>query len=105
MKEFVEYIVKNLVDQPDSVDVRCLEKDHGTLVELRVDANDVAKVVGRRGRTINAVRTLVMMACARLGHRVRVELIECHHEAQAEEAAEELAPDALEEAVTETAAT
>jgi predicted RNA-binding protein YlqC (UPF0109 family) len=76
MKAFIEYIVKNLVDKPEAVIVNCFEGDSGVVVELRVDSNDIAKVVGRRGRTINAVRTIVMMACARLGHRVRVELIE-----------------------------
>lgn len=76
MKDFIEYIVKNLVDNPDSVDVQCVEENSGVLVELRVDPQDVGKVVGKKGRTINAVRTITMMACARLGHRVRIELVE-----------------------------
>lgn len=76
MKAFIEYIVKNLVDKPESVNVQCIEGEHGVIVEVRVDQNDVAKVVGRRGRTINAVRTVAMMACARIGHRVRIDLIE-----------------------------
>lgn len=76
MKEFIEYIVKNLVDTPDSVDVRCFESDKGVVVEVRVGAGDVGKVVGRKGVTIKALRTIVMTACARLGHRVRLEIIE-----------------------------
>jgi len=76
MKEFIEYIVKNLVDSPDQVDVRCFEGEKGVTVELRVGSGDVGKVVGRKGLTIKALRTIVMTACARLGSRVRVELVE-----------------------------
>lgn len=76
MKEFIEYIVKNLVDSPNSVDIRCFERDRGFLVEVRVGQGDVGKVVGRKGLTIKALRTIVMTACARLGIRVHVELVE-----------------------------
>ncbi len=76
MKEFIEYIVKNLVEKPDSVDVRCFEGDRGIVVEVRVGPEDMGKVVGRKGTTIKALRTIAMMVCARLGHRVRLELVE-----------------------------
>lgn len=76
MKEFIEYIVKNLVDAPDSVDVRCFEGERGMIVEVRVGQTDIGKVVGRKGLTIKALRTISMMICARLGRRVRVELVE-----------------------------
>lgn len=76
MKEFVEYIVKNLVDNPDVVDVRCLEGERGVIIEIRVAQSDVGKVVGKHGRTIKALRTVVMTVCSRLGKRARVELIE-----------------------------
>jgi uncharacterized protein len=76
MKEFIEYIVKNLVDDPNAVDVRCFEGERGVIVEVRVGSSDVGKVVGRNGLTIKAIRTIAMMACARLGRRVRIELIE-----------------------------
>ena len=76
MKEFIEYIVKNLVDLPESVDVRCFDGEKGIVVEVRVGAGDVGKVVGRKGVTIKALRTIVMTACARLGRRVRLEIIE-----------------------------
>ena len=91
MKPFVEYIIKNLVEQPNAVDVRCFEGERGVMVEVRVAAQDVGKVVGRRGNTINALRTIATMACARLGRRVRIELIETEaapskvEESQAEE--------------------
>ena len=76
MKEFIEYLVKNLVDSPESVDVRCFENEKGVIVEVRVGSGDVGKVVGRKGMTIKALRTIVMTACARLGHRVRLEIVE-----------------------------
>lgn len=76
MKEFVEYLVKNLVDSPENVDVKCVESDRGLVVEVRVGQGDVGKVVGRKGMTIKALRTISMMVCARLGHRVRIELVE-----------------------------
>ena len=76
MEAFVGYIVKNLVECPDDVDVRCFEGDKDLLVEVRVNGDDVGKVVGGKGKTINAIRTIAMMVAARLGRRVRVELIE-----------------------------
>jgi uncharacterized protein len=76
MKEFVDYIVKNLVDEPDSVDVQCFEGERGMIIEVRVAQPDIGKVVGNRGRTIKALRTVVMTVCARLGKRARLELIE-----------------------------
>lgn len=76
MKEFIEYIVKNLVEKPENVDVRCFEGERGIVVEVRVGPEDMGKVVGRKGVTIKALRTIAMMVCARLGHRVRLELLE-----------------------------
>lgn len=76
MKEFIEYIVKNLVDHPEKVDVRCFDGEKGLIVEIRVAQEEVGKVVGSRGVTINAIRTIAMTICARLGRRVRVELVQ-----------------------------
>lgn len=76
MKEFVEYIVKNLVDNPESVDIKCFEGEKGMIVEVRVAQGDVGKVVGAHGRTIKALRRIVMMVCSRLGRKAKLELIE-----------------------------
>lgn len=76
MKEFVEYLVKNLVDIPDNVDVRCIQKESRVLVELRVDPSDVGKVIGRRGVIINAIRIITETISARFGCKVNVELVE-----------------------------
>lgn len=76
MKEFIAYLIKNLVDQPNAVDVQIFDGDQGTMVEVRVSAEDVAKIVGRQGRTIKALRTIAMTVGARFGRRVRLELIQ-----------------------------
>lgn len=76
MKEFIEYIIKNLVDKPEAVEVSCKEEEQSMRVEVRVDSKEIGKVVGRKGMTIKAIRMIAMSACARLGFRVRVELIE-----------------------------
>lgn len=76
MHQFIEYIVKNLVDNPDSVKINCFEGQRGTIVEVHVAKEDVGKVVGRNGRTIQALRTIAMMVGSRLGRQVRLELIE-----------------------------
>lgn len=75
MKEFFDYLVKNLVDEPDAVDIQVVEGENGTMIEVRVSPTDVAKVVGRKGRIINSLRTIAMTVGARFGKRVRLELV------------------------------
>ena len=76
MKEFIAYLIKNLVDQPDDVDVQVLDGQQGTIVEIRVSQTDIAKVVGRQGKTIKALRTIAMTVGARFGRRVRLEVVQ-----------------------------
>ena len=75
MKEFIAYLVKNLVDQPDAVDVKVIENPDSTVIEVHVSEGDVAKIVGKQGRTIKSLRTIVMTVGARFGRRVRLELV------------------------------
>lgn len=75
MKDFVAYLVKNLVDQPTDVNVDIYDGDRSTVVEVRVAPEDVAKLVGRQGRTIKAIRTIAMTVGARFNRRVRVEVV------------------------------
>lgn len=75
MKELVEYIVKGLVEKPDEVSV--VEIDGQTVVlELTVADGDMGRVIGKRGRIINAIRTLLNVAAAKQGKRVTLELVE-----------------------------
>jgi predicted RNA-binding protein YlqC (UPF0109 family) len=76
MKDFVAYLIKNIVDLPDSVDVSMNEGEQGIVVEIKVSPQDVGKVVGRQGRTIKALRTIAMTVGARVGRRVRVEVVQ-----------------------------
>ena len=77
MKDLVEYLARALVDNPDEVKVDTYEEDDGTIVyELRVAEEDVGKVIGRNGRTVNALRTVVRAAAVRDGRRVLVDVVD-----------------------------
>ena len=62
MKELVEAIAKALVDNPDQVQVRAVEDENLTVLELRVHASDLGKVIGRQGRIAQAIRTILSAA-------------------------------------------
>ncbi|MBF8263163.1 MAG: uncharacterized protein HW387_828 [Parachlamydiales bacterium] len=76
MEEFIAYIIKNMVNQPDMVDIRSMDGQGGTLIEIRVAPEDVGKVVGRKGNVIRSLRTLAMIIGVRLGRRVHLEIIQ-----------------------------
>jgi predicted RNA-binding protein YlqC (UPF0109 family) len=77
MKDLVEYLARALVDHPDEVLVESFEEDDGTLVfELHLNEDDVGKVIGRSGRTVNALRTVVRAASVREGRRVLVDVVD-----------------------------
>ena len=76
MKEFIEYIVKNLVDNPDKVQINEIGGTHTLIIELLVDKADTGKIIGKKGKTINAIRTLLMAVASRNGVRVNLEIIE-----------------------------
>ena len=76
MEEFVAYLVKNMVNQPDKVDIRSLDGSNGTLIEIRVAPEDVGKVVGRKGNVIRSLRTLAMIIGTRMGRRFHLEIVQ-----------------------------
>ncbi len=76
MKDFVEYLVKNIVSKPELVDIRQKIGEQKTLVEIRVAADDIGKVVGKKGKVIQSLRTLVMSIGMRLGQKVLLEVIQ-----------------------------
>ena len=84
MKEFVEYIVKNLVDSPDKVRITEVGGTHTLIIELAVDKADIGKIIGKKGKTINAIRTLLMSVASRNGIRVSLEIIEDEKKATVE---------------------
>jgi predicted RNA-binding protein YlqC (UPF0109 family) len=70
------FIVKELVDHPDDVEIEEVEDDQGVVLELRVHAEDVGKVIGKRGRTAKALRALVRAAGALDDEDVTVEILD-----------------------------
>jgi predicted RNA-binding protein YlqC (UPF0109 family) len=74
MKEFVEFIAKNLVDQPTLVDVQIEERENKVILRLKVGDQDVGKVIGRQGRTAHAMRTLVGAIAAKVGKKAILEI-------------------------------
>ena len=76
MKDFVAYIVKNLVDHPDQVKITEVGGTHTVILELSVEKTDIGKIIGKRGKTINAIRTLCMSVASRNGLRVNLEILE-----------------------------
>jgi len=80
MEEFVEYIVKNLVSDTQGVKVRTVQDQDKLKIEIHVSSEDVGKVIGRKGNTINALRTIVRTVATRLGRRVQVDLIQPEEE-------------------------
>jgi predicted RNA-binding protein YlqC (UPF0109 family) len=77
MKELLEELARRLVDEPQGVSVEQFEEDDGTVVlELAVADDDYGKVIGRGGRTANALRTVVKAAAVRENRRVLVDIVE-----------------------------
>ena len=76
MKDLLTYIARNLVEHPDAVEVTETDDNGTTLLELRVDPNDMGKVIGRQGRIAKEIRVLMRSAAQRQGKRVSVEIID-----------------------------
>jgi predicted RNA-binding protein YlqC (UPF0109 family) len=77
MRELLEYLASALVELPDEVKVEEFEEDDGTLVlELSVAEDDYGKVIGRGGRTAQAIRTVVKAAAVKDNRRVLVDIVE-----------------------------
>jgi predicted RNA-binding protein YlqC (UPF0109 family) len=76
VKELVEAIAKALVDNPDQVHVRAIEGEQVTVFELRVHKSDLGQVIGRQGRTADAIRTILSAVGRKLRKRFTVEILE-----------------------------
>ena len=74
MAELLEYLARQLVDEPDSVRVEELDEPDGLVLRLHVAEDDVGKVIGRQGRIARALRTLIRASSVREGRRVLVEI-------------------------------
>lgn len=76
MKELLLYIAKSLVDRPESVNVVEVMGEKTTVLELRVASEDLGKIIGKQGRTVMAIRTILNAAAAKLKKRVVLEILE-----------------------------
>jgi len=77
MKEFIEFIAKHLVDSPDQVNVDEKEsEDKKVLLSLKVQSDDVGKVIGKQGKTAQAMRTLLTAIAAKDGKRAMLEILD-----------------------------
>jgi uncharacterized protein len=76
MKELVRSMAQALVDKPDEVEVREVEGEKTTVLELKVAEADLGKVIGRQGRTARAMRTIVNAAATKLKKRAVLEILE-----------------------------
>jgi predicted RNA-binding protein YlqC (UPF0109 family) len=76
MKELISYIAKALVDKPESVEVKEVEGEQTSVIELKVAKEDLGKVIGKQGRTARAMRTILSAASTKIRKRAVLEIIE-----------------------------
>ena len=76
VRDLLEYLARSLVDNPDGVEVSTVEGERSIILQLRVDPDDVGKVIGKKGRIAQAMRTLVKASATREGRNAIVEIID-----------------------------
>jgi len=84
VESLITYIAQQLVDKPEQVELKVSEAEGGKTFELKVAPEDVGKVIGRDGRTINALRTLLAVTAQRKGVKARLEILDDRRQAQAQ---------------------
>ncbi len=76
MKGLIELIIKGIVDNPDKVEINEIIGEKSSIFEIRVDPNDIGKVIGRQGRNIKSIRTIVNAAAQKENKRVIIEIVD-----------------------------
>jgi predicted RNA-binding protein YlqC (UPF0109 family) len=76
MKDLLNQIVKALVDNPEQVQITEIEGSQTVVLELRVDKSDMGKIIGKQGKTANAIRTLLNAASGKAGKRYILEIVD-----------------------------
>ena len=76
MKELIKRIAESLVDYPDQVSVKEIQGDRLVVYELNVAKSDMGKIIGKKGRNVDAIRTILRAVAAKLRKRVLLELVE-----------------------------
>lgn len=75
-RDLIEYIAKSLVDDPAAVSVQVVEQDKTTVLELRVAAEDIGKVIGKHGRIAKAMRTILSASSGAADKRIALEILD-----------------------------
>ncbi len=76
MKNLIEYIAKNLVEKPESVVVHEVAGEKTTIIEISVDREDIGRIIGKKGRTARALRTILNAAAMKQNKRAALEILE-----------------------------
>ena len=76
MKELVEFLAKQLVSQPDAVEVKETQSDTASVLELKVASDDLGRVIGKQGRTAKSIRTILNAVASRTHRKVILEILE-----------------------------
>jgi len=76
VKDLVEFIVKALVDDPDKVDITEVDGEKTTTFKLKVAKEDIGKIIGKRGRTVGSIRTILNAVSTKNGKRAELEIVE-----------------------------
>jgi predicted RNA-binding protein YlqC (UPF0109 family) len=76
MKELVQFLARQLVNNPDAVEVKEARGDTTSVLELRVAKEDLGRVIGKQGRTVKSIRTILNAVASRTNRKVVLEIIE-----------------------------
>ncbi len=76
MKELVEYLARQLVSNPDAVEVKETQGDTASVLELKVAKDDLGRIIGKQGRTAKSIRTILNAAASRTNRKVVLEIVE-----------------------------
>ena len=76
MKELVQFLAQQLVNNPDAVEVKETEGEAASVLELRVAKEDLGRIIGKQGRTAKSIRTLLNAAASRTNRKIVLEIVE-----------------------------
>jgi predicted RNA-binding protein YlqC (UPF0109 family) len=76
MKDLLEYLAKALVDNPDDVEIETIEGERSVILQLKVNPEDIGKVIGKQGRIAQALRTIVKASATKQGKNAIVEILD-----------------------------
>jgi hypothetical protein len=76
MKELVQYLARQLVNNPDAVEVKETQSDTASILELKVAREDLGRIIGKQGRTAKSIRTILNAAASRTNRKVVLEIVE-----------------------------